>query len=64
MFFRLIRETNSNRKELDVKIAKGTATRLDMMNQLKSELKLFDHFLKTIDVSLYLLYITTFINTV
>lgn len=60
-FFRLLKKTNENRKEIDVKIAKGTVTRLDMMEQLKFELKIFDVFLKIINVGL--LYITTFINT-
>jgi len=55
-FFRRLRNTNDRRILLDVKIAKGTATRLDMMTQLKVELRIFDAFLKNVEVSLYLLY--------
>jgi len=56
MFFRCLRNTNDRRILLDTKIAKGTATRLDMMTQLKVELQIFDAFLKNVDVSLCLLY--------
>jgi len=61
-FFRLLKKTNENRKQIDVKIAKGTVTRLDMMEQLKFELKIFDIFLKIINVGC-LLFIITFMNT-
>lgn len=47
---------NDNRKEIEVQIAEGTITKLEMMYQLKIELQIFDHLLKKIDVSFCLLY--------
>jgi hypothetical protein len=55
--FRYLRDMNINRKEVEIKIAKGTVTKNDMMGQLKFELQLFDSLIKKIDVSLCLLYL-------
>ncbi|KAL4135385.1 hypothetical protein QTP88_006999 [Uroleucon formosanum] len=44
-----LRNTNDRRKQLDIKIAKGTAITLDMMIQLKAELLLFDVLYKNIE---------------
>lgn len=47
---------NDNRKEIDIQIAEGTITKLDMMHQLKIEMHIIDLLLKKIDVSFSLLY--------
>ncbi|XP_026817998.1 uncharacterized protein LOC113556950 [Rhopalosiphum maidis] len=44
-----LRDMNINRKEIEIKIAKGTVSKNDMMGQLKFELQLFDSLLKKID---------------
>jgi len=49
---------NINRKEIEIKIAKGTVSKNDMMGQLKFELQLFDSLLKKIDVSVFLFIFT------
>lgn len=54
--FRCLREMNDNRKEIDIQIAEGTITKLDMMHQLKIEMHIIDLLIKKIDVSFCLLY--------
>uniref|UniRef100_A0A2S2N7P5 AAA-ATPase-like domain-containing protein n=1 Tax=Schizaphis graminum TaxID=13262 RepID=A0A2S2N7P5_SCHGA len=44
-----LRDMNINRKEVEIKIAKGTVSKNDIMGQLKFELQLFDSLLKKID---------------
>ncbi|KAE9543921.1 hypothetical protein AGLY_001899 [Aphis glycines] len=44
-----LREMNDNRKEIDIQIAEGTITKLDMMHQLKIEMHIIDLLLKKID---------------
>ncbi|CAI6355302.1 unnamed protein product [Macrosiphum euphorbiae] len=46
---RRLRNTNDRRKLLEMNIAKGTATRFDMMMQLNTELQIFDTFLKVVE---------------
>lgn len=59
MFFRLLRNANYRRKQLNIKLAKGTMTKINMLQQIDAELQILDVFLKKIDVSLCLVYITT-----
>ncbi|XP_022178155.1 uncharacterized protein LOC111039133 [Myzus persicae] len=47
-----LRDANDKRKQLDVKIAKGTVTRLDMMKQLTIELEILDTLLKTSNIKM------------